>query len=138
MLDMFAGTGQLGIEALSRGASEAVFIDSSSAAAAIVRENVRIAGMEDRARILKGDSLTSIRGMEPFDLIFLDPPYSRGLLERALEAINEFDILRENGIIICELPTEDPVPDAPAGCRREREYRYGKIRLAVFIREDQQ
>ena len=137
VLDMFAGTGQLGIEALSRGAAEAVFVDSSAAAAAIVRENVRLAGVEDRAEVLKGDSLTSIRGLEPFDLIFLDPPYSKGLLEQALAAINEFDILRENGIIICELPSDDSVPDAPGGCRAGREYRYGKIRLAVFIREEQ-
>jgi len=138
VLDMFAGTGQLGIEALSRGAAEAVFIDASPAAAAIVRENVRLAGVEDRARVLRGDSLASVRGLGSFDLIFLDPPYSKGLLEKALSAINEFDILRENGIIICELPAEDPVPDAPGGCRRGREYRYGKIRLAVYNREERQ
>ena len=135
VLDMFAGTGQLGIEALSRGAEEAVFIDSSAAAAAIIRENVRLAGVEDRAKVLKGDCFTAIRGAGTFDLVFLDPPYSRGLLEQALEAINEFDILRENGIIICELPSGDPVPAAPVGCRSGREYRYGKIRLAVFTRE---
>ncbi len=138
VLDMFAGTGQLGIEALSRGAAEAVFIDASPAAAAIVRENVRLAGVEERAQVLRGDSLTAVRGLGTFDLIFLDPPYSRGLLERGLSAINEFDILRENGIIICELPAEDPVPDAPGGCRRGREYRYGKIRLAVYNREERQ
>lgn len=138
VLDMFAGTGQLGIEALSRGAAEAVFIDAAPAAAAIVRENLRLAGVEDRARVVTGDSLTAIRGLAPFDIVFLDPPYSQGLLERALTAINEFDILREDGIIICELPTEDPVPDAPGGCRRGREYRYGKIRLAVYFREEQQ
>jgi 16S rRNA G966 N2-methylase RsmD len=115
-----------------------VFIDASPAAAAIVRENVRLAGVEDRARVLRGDSLTAVRGLGTFDLIFLDPPYSRGLLERGLSAINEFDILRENGIIISELPAEDPVPDAPGGFRRGREYRYGKIRLAVYIREERQ
>ena len=138
VLDMFAGTGQLGIEALSRGAEEAVFIDSSGAAAAIIRENIRLAGVEDRARVVLGNSLTSIRETGTFDLIFLDPPYSKGLLEQALAAINEFDILRENGIIICELPAGDPIPAAPGEYRSGKEYRYGKIRLAVYTREERQ
>ena len=137
VLDMFAGTGQLGIEALSRGAAEAVFTETSGEAVALIRENLRTAGLEERARIVKGDSLTSVRTLGRFGLIFLDPPYSRGLLEKALDTIFEFDILCDDGIIICEYPSEDtlPVPEPPYRLRRE--YLYGKIRLAVLVREDQ-
>ena len=92
VLDLFAGTGQLGIEALSRGAAEAVFVDKRADAMKLVRDNLELCGLLDRARVRSDDSLAYLRSGEKFDLIFLDPPYASGLLEQALSDIAGFDI----------------------------------------------
>ena len=84
MLDLFAGTGQLGIEALSRGAAEAVFVDRRPDAVRLVQENLALCGFTDRARVKSGDALAYLKSGEKFDLIFLDPPYASGLLQQAL------------------------------------------------------
>ena len=80
VLDLFAGTGQLGIEALSRGAAEAVFVDRRPDAVRLVQENLALCGFTDRARVKSGDALTYLKSGEKFDLIFLDPPYAADLL----------------------------------------------------------
>ncbi|MCL2202088.1 MAG: 16S rRNA (guanine(966)-N(2))-methyltransferase RsmD, partial [Oscillospiraceae bacterium] len=82
VLDMFAGTGQLGLEALSRGAGSAVFVDSKSDSVKLIWENVKICGFEDRVQVLLRDALRYAEGDEKFDLIFLDPPYGDGVLEK--------------------------------------------------------
>lgn len=130
-LDLFAGTGQLGIEALSRGAREVVFIDSAAEAIAITRENVKLAGFDDRATVLRASAESYIAPGLKFDLIFLDPPYDSKLIDEMLVKIIEFDILKENGIIICETRAARVVPEAAEGYRL-REYRYGKIKIAVY------
>ena len=101
ILDLFAGTGQLGIEALSRGASTAVFVEQRRDAATLVRDNLKITDFTDRGRIVNGDAagfLSSAR--EKFDIIFVDPPYAANLWESTLSAISKFDILSNHGIII--------------------------------------
>ena len=123
VLDLFGGTGQLGIEALSRGALEVVFVDKSAAALKLIRENLELCGLSDRARVRNGDSLAYLRSGEKFDLVFLDPPYDTGLLEQALQDIAGFDICREHGIIMA------------APYRLYREYRYGRIKLTVYHRQ---
>ena len=133
VLDLFAGTGQLGIEALSRGAASAVFVDQSQEAVKLIRENLDHTGLADRARITRGDSLQFLRSGEKFDIVFLDPPYGVGLLEKALEGAAGFDILRENGIIVCESRKGDNLPDLGPGYR-QREYRYGKIKLTTYVK----
>ncbi len=135
VLDLFAGTGQLGIECLSRGAALAVFVDRRADAVKLVRENLAVTGLRDRARVMQGDSLEYLRSSrEKFDLVFLDPPYQAGLLEPALEMIAGFDILNPHGIIVAEHPADRP-PASPGGpCRVHRTYRYGKIGLTVFRR----
>jgi 16S rRNA (guanine966-N2)-methyltransferase len=104
VLDLFAGTGQLGIEALSRGAAEAVFVDRRPDAVRLVQENLALCGFTDRARVKSGDALAYLKSGEKFDLIFLDPPYAADLLEQALTAIASFDICREHGIIVAAPP----------------------------------
>ena len=84
VLDLFAGTGQLGIEALSRGARQCVFIDQRADAVKLIRENVEVCGLTDRAVIRSGDAMAYLKSGEKFDIIFLDPPYASGLLEKAL------------------------------------------------------
>lgn len=135
VLDLFAGTGQLGIEALSRGAEKCVFVDSSRDAVKVIRENVAHTGFEEQSRVQQGDGvafLTSCR--EKFALCFLDPPYQSDLLEKALEKIAEIDIMAENGIIVCESAADRLLPQLPAPYEMGREYRYGKIKLTVYHR----
>ena len=135
VLDLFGGTGQLGIEALSRGADHCTFVDMRKEAAALIRENLRLTGLSERSRVVQGDALSFLSSCgEKFDVILLDPPYHTELLEKSVERITEFDILREHGIIICESAAERELPALPPPYERGREYRYGKIRLTVCRR----
>lgn len=133
VLDLFAGTGQLGIEALSRGASEAVFVDESKSALAIVKDNLKTCGLNGRA--VQSDSIEFLRRADKFDLIFLDPPYDTELLDKSLFAIYQFDILSEGGIIICESRRSKPVvaPESPYYLRKS--YNYGQVKLTLIGRE---
>ena len=134
VLDLFAGTGQLGIEALSRGAAECVFIDRRADAVRLVKDNLELCGLSDRASVRCGDAMSYLRSGEKFDLIFLDPPYAAGLLGPALEEIARFDICREHGIIVAESALETALPDLAPPYTLYREYRYGKIKLTVYHR----
>ena len=130
VLDLFGGTGQLGIEAMSRGAAEVDIVDHSREAIALIRENVRTVGLPVRVR--QADALAFLRDSAPYDLIFLDPPYASGLAEGALEAIKAFDKLRDGGIILCETGAAASLPELEAPYARLREYRYGKVKLTTY------
>lgn len=135
VLDLFAGTGQLGIECLSRGAASAVFVDRRTDAVKLIRENLRLTELEDRARVIAGDSMEYLRSIrEPFDIIFLDPPYAAGLLEPAIAHIAKFDILAPHGIIAAEHPADRVLPALAPPYRLHRTYRYGKIALTLYRR----
>lgn len=135
VLDLFAGTGQLGIECLSRGAASAVFVDRRADAVKLIRENLRLTELEDRARVIAGDSMEYLKSIrEPFDIIFLDPPYAAGLLEPAIAHIAKFDILAPHGIIAAEHPTDRVLPALAPPYRLHRTYRYGKIALTLYRR----
>ena len=131
-LDLFAGTGQLGIEALSRGARESVFVDASRESLHLVKENLRRCGVG--ARTEQSDALGFLRRRERFDLIFLDPPYDSPLAAEAMEAIKEFDILSAGGIMVVETRRETVLPVLGAAYGTEKTYRYGKIKLTVITR----
>ncbi len=135
-LDLFAGTGQLGIEALSRGAAGCTFVDQRRDAAALIRENLKRTGLSGQARVIQGDAISYLMSCgEKFHLIFLDPPYESGLLEKAMETIAAFDILAEHGIMVCESPLNQVLPQLSQPYERGKDYRYGKIKLTVFRRE---
>jgi 16S rRNA (guanine(966)-N(2))-methyltransferase RsmD len=137
VLDLFAGTGQMGIECLSRGAVSAVFVDRRQDACELVKKNLTLTNLQSRAQVVNGDSLTFLAGTkECFDLVFLDPPYASGLLDRALERLTApgFDILAPYGIIVAEHPANCR-PGIPEGCRLRKTYRYGKIAVTLFRRE---
>lgn len=137
VLDLFAGTGQLGIEALSRGADSAVFVDRRADAVKLIRENLDSTGLADRAQVTAADSLEYLKTRrDSFDLIFLDPPYEAGLLEPALEAIRTFDILTVHGIIVAEHPSDRVLPALAPPYRVRRVYRYGKIGLTVYYKDE--
>ena len=135
VLDLFAGTGQLGIECLSRGAEHCTFVDLRREAAGLVRENLEQCGLAGSADVVQGDYLAYLtRCGEKFDLVLLDPPYGKGLLEKAVETIAAIDILSENGIMVCESGLEEALPELDAPYQKGKDYRYGKIKLTVYHR----
>ena len=135
-LDLFSGSGAIGIEALSRGAESAVFVERRKDALQAVRENLEACGFSDRARVVNGDAMSYLKSGEKFDLIFLDPPYASGLLEQALEDIARFDICRRHGIIVAESAADKTLPPLSSPYSIYREYRYGKIKLTVYHRNE--
>ena len=135
VLDLFAGTGQLGIEALSRGAKSCVFIDESREAVKIVKENLKACGLS--APVLQENALNYLRRGERFDLIFVDPPYDAGLYEPVLNTLNSVDNLSDGGIMICEARREAELPELPAPYRKGKEYRYGKVKICIYTKESQ-
>ncbi len=135
VLDLFAGTGQLGIEALSRGAKSALFVDKRADAVKLVRENLALCRLEENAQVICGDSLAALGTQSGrFDIIFLDPPYESGLLAQAMERIASFDILSPDGIMVAESPLGQELPVLSAPYSLYREYRYGKIKVSIYHR----
>ena len=136
VLDLFGGTGQLGIEALSRGAKSAVFVDQREDACKIIRENLRRTKLESQARVIRSDYLDYLRrSREKFDIILLDPPYAEVFLENALNCITEIDILQSGGIIVAERPVEKELPFEFEGFTRSKDYKYGKILLTIYRKD---
>ena len=130
-LDLFAGTGQLGIEALSRGAASCVFVDEASAAVRLVKANLEKTSLNG-GTVLQTDALKYIENCGKFDLIFIDPPYASGFCEKALKAITKFDKLNPGGIIICETAADNEPGQLDEPYRKLRTYRYGKVRLTTY------
>ena len=134
VLDLFAGTGQLGIECLSRGASSAVFVDQSREAVKIVKANLKACGLT--GTVLQADALSFLRTCGKFDIIFVDPPYDSDLYESVLNTVNSIDILSDGGIIICESRRERALPEMSAPYKKRREYTYGKVKLCIYTKEN--
>ena len=133
VLDLFGGTGQLGIEALSRGAKSAVFVDAGDAPCKLIKENLRRTRLEDNAKVVRSDYLEYLsRCREQFEIIFLDPPYAEVFLENALKRIAEIDILQSGGIIVAERPVGKELPWEFEGFTRSRDYKYGSTLLTVY------
>ncbi|MCL2002495.1 MAG: 16S rRNA (guanine(966)-N(2))-methyltransferase RsmD [Oscillospiraceae bacterium] len=133
VLDLFAGTGQLGAEALSRGARECVFVEQSAAAAAVIRENTRF--FEDRAVIRVAEVLRWLDALgETFDIVLLDPPYSSKLACRTLMKLFSRDLLNPGGLILCEAGKEAELPSPPEPFRLQKEYAYGNKLLLLYTR----
>lgn len=136
VLDLFGGTGQLGIEALSRGAKSAVFVDQREEACKLIRENLRRTKLESDAKVVRSDYLDYLRrSKEQFDIIFLDPPYAEVFLENALNCITEIDILHSGGIIVTERPVEKELPFEFEGFTRSRDYKYGKTIITIYRKD---
>ncbi len=135
VLDLFAGTGQMGIEALSRGAAEAVFVDNGRAAQQVIRDNLARTKLESRGKVVCSDAVAYLSAKPaPFDIVFLDPPYQSKLLVTVLEKIAIFDILRAGGIIVCETEDGFLIPELPAPYEKGRTYRYGTQQVSICRR----
>lgn len=136
VLDLFAGTGQLGIEALSRGARSAVFVDEREDACKIIRENVNRTDFKDQSTIIRCDYLAYLKNCaQKFDIILLDPPYAEVFLENSLKMISEIDILQSGGIIVAERPLGKQLPWEFEGFTRSRDYKYGKTLLTLYRKD---
>lgn len=133
VLDLFAGSGQLGIEALSRGASHCVFVDKSRDAIAVVRENVANTGFTKESRILNMDSLDYLKTAKSgLDIAFLDPPYRNGLCQKALPLL--CSKMNDGGIVVCEHEKEETLPDEIEQFRVMKRYKYGNIALTTYMK----
>ena len=133
VLDLFGGTGQLGIEALSRDAKSAVFIDEREDACRLIRENLKRTKLDQHGRVIRSDYMAYLRTCkEKFDIIFLDPPYAEVFLENSLKMITEIDILQSGGIIVAERPIGKELPWEFPGFDRSRDYKYGNTLVTIY------
>ena len=133
VLDLFGGTGQLGIEALSRGAKNAVFVDERDDACKLIRENLKRTKLEGEGRIIRSDYSAFLKSTsQKFDIIFLDPPYAEVFLENSLNLITQIDILQSGGIIVTERPVEKELLLDFTGYNRSKDYKYGNTLITLF------
>ena len=133
VLDLFGGTGQLGIEALSRGAKNAVFVDERDDACKLLRENLKRTKLEGEGRVIRSDYSAFLKSTsQKFDIIFLDPPYAEVFLENSLNLITQIDILQSGGIIVTERPVEKELLLDFTGYNRSKDYKYGNTLITLF------
>ena len=133
VLDLFGGTGQLGIEALSREAKSAVFVDEREDACRLIRENLKRTKLAEFARVIRSDYMAYLRSCkDKFDIVLLDPPYAEVFLENSLKMITEIDILQSGGIIVAERPVGKELPWEFPGFERSRDYKYGKTLITIY------
>lgn len=139
-LDLFAGNGGVGIEALSRGARSAVFIDKSRTCTKMIRTNLEIVGFLDRAQVYTNDVLQALgilgRKGQQFDLIFLDPPYQSGLVDKALVQISSSNLLTPGGLVIAEYGKKEEIIQFALNLSRVREQQYGDTVLGFYRAEE--
>ena len=133
VLDLFGGTGQLGIEALSRGANRAVFIDEREDACKLIKENLKRTKLEAYGRVIRSDYMPYLKSCkDKFDIILLDPPYAEVYLENSLKMITEIDILQSGGIIVTERPLGKDLPYEFEGYTRSKDYKYGSTLITLY------
>jgi len=136
-LDLFAGTGAMGIEALSRGAGYAVFVDNDQASIGIIRKNIETCGLGPASRVLKKDALDAVRFLskkgEKFDLIFIDPPYESALVEKTLRLVDEEGLLNADGFLVAETSKRSPISPGLTGLELVDERSYGDTLVYFFV-----
>jgi 16S rRNA (guanine966-N2)-methyltransferase len=133
-LDLFAGSGQIGIEALSRGASFAMFTDESKRAVSVICDNLKATGFSPKAKVLLTDAKLFLASTaETFDIAFLDPPYHQGLLPEFLPLVAKK--MAPDGIIFCEHERGEEVPEEFSDFYLKKQYRYGKLMLSKYLRK---
>ncbi|NLN54824.1 MAG: 16S rRNA (guanine(966)-N(2))-methyltransferase RsmD [Clostridiales bacterium] len=131
VLDLFGGSGQLALEALSRGAAKAVIVDNDRGAISVIKENAQKTKLMDKCVIVNTDWKDFVKHTkEKFSLVFLDPPYKAGFIDEVLEKIYETGILAEDAIIVCESGIEG-VPVSPM-VKESRSYKYGRVNINIL------
>ena len=134
VLDLFAGSGQLGIEALSRGADSATFVDMSKDSLATVKYNLEHTKLGDRAKVIQTDALSFLKlTKDRFDIVFIDPPYASSLVADSMKLLS--DAVADGGCAVCETPVDSELPEGFGELKLYRSYRYGKIKITVYRKE---
>ena len=134
VLDLFAGSGQMALEALSRGADSAVLIDENTDAVAIIKENAKKTGFMKQCAVSRMDYseyLKSVAGKERFDIVFLDPPYSRSMKDEILKKVARADILNDGAIVVCETD-KDEIDGDRYGLTFRKKYKYSRVLTYIF------
>jgi 16S rRNA (guanine966-N2)-methyltransferase len=131
--DVFCGTGALGLEALSRGVKHVTFIDNSRDALAIARANIRKFKAAEAVTILEGNAVTMALKTPVFDLVFLDPPYGKGLIEKALMHFSAKGVLKENAVIVAETARDETL-DLPPMFALQDERGYGQTMVRFYLK----
>ncbi|MBE6881534.1 MAG: 16S rRNA (guanine(966)-N(2))-methyltransferase RsmD [Ruminococcaceae bacterium] len=131
VLDLFAGSGQLGIEALSRGARSCVFVDSAKVAQKCITDNLKNCGFTDIAKLKTGDALMYLSSaFERFDIAFLDPPYAAEQLPVVIPALSK--VMRPGGVVLCETAKNIDLPEEIGKLVKAKEYRYGSTKVLMY------
>ncbi|MCI9145024.1 MAG: 16S rRNA (guanine(966)-N(2))-methyltransferase RsmD [Eubacterium sp.] len=133
VLDLFAGSGQLGIEALSRGARHCTFLENNRDAVRVVENNVSHCGFKDNSNIVFADAVSFLMRKENFDIAFVDPPYNLGLVDKCLPLL--LKLMSEDGIVVCETSACEDLPESIDGWYADRVRRYGKTKLTLYRKE---
>ena len=137
VLDLFAGSGQLGVEALSRGANSAVFVDGNEESVKIIRKNLEKTGLSAKAKVSKSDIFLFLaRSADLFDIIFIDPPYGLGLAKKALRRVS--GNVRPGGIVLCETENGADMPETVNGLALKKQYKYGQTIIWMYVRQDKE
>ncbi|MBT2660331.1 16S rRNA (guanine(966)-N(2))-methyltransferase RsmD [Bacillus sp. ISL-45] len=135
-LDLFAGSGGLGIEALSRGLDKVIFVDREGKAIHIINENLRSCGLEEKAEVYRNDAVRALKAIQKrdliFDFIFLDPPYKKQQLVKLLELIEKERLIQHDGLIVCEHASDITLPDKVGALVQSRSEKYGIIGITLY------
>ena len=137
VLDLYAGSGALGLESLSRGAVRVVFVEADSRTRLVLRENIRVLGVESRAKVVSGDALDAIgQGtLGTFDLVLADPPYDLGVATDLPQRLERAGVVKDGGTVVLEQDARSPTPRWPEGWTLHREARYGRTVLRLYRRD---
>lgn len=135
-LDLFAGTGGLGIEALSRGMERAIFVDMDVKSIDVVRHNLQAAGLAGQAEVYRNDAMRALKALAKretaFDLVFLDPPYRLKIIRDLLTALQELRLLRDEALVVVEHDAKDRYEEPIAGLRPRRRNDFGDTAITIF------
>ncbi|WP_394232634.1 16S rRNA (guanine(966)-N(2))-methyltransferase RsmD [Niallia oryzisoli] len=135
-LDLFAGSGGLGIEALSRGLDQVIFVDRDGKAIGTIRDNIHKCGLEQRVEVYRNDAERAIKAVSKrnlaFQYIFLDPPYKKQQLEKLLDMISQQNLLNKTGAIICEHGSDIELPQTVGNFTKNRQEKYGIIAVSIY------
>lgn len=142
VLDLFAGSGGLGIEALSRGSTYAVFVDSSSVSCQVIRDNLKATGLIAKAAVLRCDVLEAMEVLKKqgriFSLVFCDPPYLTGLAEVALQNLSRLKLVVNGAIFVAEHARKENLPDHVGGFNCVRTQQYGDTGLSFYTYQEEE
>lgn len=133
VLDLFAGSGQLGIEALSRGARECTFVENNRQALKVVQNNLEHCRLDDKAKVTFGDASSFLLRKNNFDIVFLDPPYKKGLVQKSLPML--IPMMSENGVIVCETAFDETLPEKVDSWHIDRTRKHGKTKITLYRKE---